>query len=456
VTKMACHFVTTRQPPPLQLAFPVILLPNKPVRSLAKRPPSSINSRKLLSFTIVSNTHIRQKTLHEVLRRANTRRDIGQNVEGVHADGNHDMAERGKDTAECQPVFEYGREAAREDTTPNEDHFEERNQENFTNDKDRKSPTHTKRGLPDPYEVPETPRKPKQLKKGGHKRLKQRTTRRLDTRRDTGQNVGEIHADRDHDMAERGEDTAECEPVFEDGHEAADADEDHNMVEGEDITSAVAEEPEAGCNSTPKGQEDHFTNDKDLEDHEELFYKIKNPGRKDLRVIPVAGGKLWSSLPSEVSALLDDWGFYVGDVVTVRCTGNPDSLAKVTDIRRLDHERHPLVLAWYYTGEEIQEEFEGLDEQWPLNAPFAYMLSSNRTIVMLDTLRGKALPEVMSQLCPDMFYVTTNSVRKICKARHPHYKWMKKLLDLTPKDTFQPLIFHQDGQVTKRRKQMAG
>ena len=63
----------------------------------------------------------RQKTLHEVLRRANTRRDIGQNVGGVHADRNYDIAERGKDTAECQPVFEYGREAAREDITPNKD-----------------------------------------------------------------------------------------------------------------------------------------------------------------------------------------------------------------------------------------------------------------------------------------------------------------------------------------------
>src|SRR5438045_8767925 len=88
------------------------------------------------------------------------------------------------------------------DTTPNEDHFEERNQEeNFTNDKHRKSPTRTKRGLPESYEVPETRHKsPKQLKKDGHK--KQRT-RRLD---------------------KRGEDTAEREPVF------GDADEDHDMM----------------------------------------------------------------------------------------------------------------------------------------------------------------------------------------------------------------------------------
>jgi hypothetical protein len=103
-------------------------------------------------------------------------------------------------------------------------------------------------------------------------------------------------------MAQRGEDTAKCEPVFEHGREAAgDVDEDHNMVEG-NTTSAMAEEPGAGCNTTPN---DHFTNDKDLEDHEELFYNIENPGGKDLRVIPVAGGKPWSSLPSEEVSVKD-------------------------------------------------------------------------------------------------------------------------------------------------------
>src|SRR5436190_14319633 len=132
---------------------------------------------------------------------------------------------------------------------------------------------------------------------------------------------------------------------------------------------------------------------------------------------------------------------------------NPDGLAKVTDIRRLDHERHLLVLAWYYTREEIQSEFGGrhLGAQWPRNAPFTYMLSSNRTITMWDTLHGKALPDVMAKLCPDIFYITTDFVRRISKAGHPHYKWMQKLLDLTP-----PLIFDQDGKVTKRRKQKAG
>jgi hypothetical protein len=39
--------------------------------------------------------------------------------------------------------------------------------------------------------------------------------------------------------------------------------------------------------------------------------------------------------------------------MTVRCTGNSDSLAKVADIRRLGHERHLLVLAWYYTAVRV-------------------------------------------------------------------------------------------------------
>jgi hypothetical protein len=54
----------------------------------------------------------------------------------------------------------------------------------------------------------------------------------------------------------------------------------------------------------------------------------------------------------------------------------------------------------------------------------------------------------MAKLCPDKFYVTTDFVRRIFKAGHPHYEWMQKLLDLAP-----PLIFDQ---VTKRRKQKAG
>ena len=136
--------------------------------------------------------------------------------------------------------------------------------------------------------------------------------------------------------------------------------------------------------------------------------------------------------------------------MTIHCTGNPDGLAKVTDIRCLDHECRLLVLAWYYTRKEIQSEWGGngkkhLDAQWLCNAPFTYMLSSNRTITMWDTLRGKALPDVMAKLWPDKFYVTTEFLRRICKAGHPYYEWMQKLLDLNP-----PLILDLDGKVTKK------
>jgi hypothetical protein len=62
------------------------------------------------------------------------------------------------------------------------------------------------------------------------------------------------------------------------------------------------------------------------------------------------------------------------------------------------------------------------------------MLSSNRTISIWNALRGKALPEVMAKLCPDKFYIITNSIRKIYKAGNPNYKWMKKLLHLETKE----------------------
>jgi hypothetical protein len=125
----------------------------------------------------------------------------------------------------------------------------------------------------------------------------------------------------------------------------------------------------------------------------------------------------------------------VGNVVTVRCTGGRDGVAKVIEIRRLDHERHLLLLAWYYTRDEIQEESGSadashLDRHWPLDASFTYMLSSNRTIAMWDTLRGTASSEVMEKLCPDMFYITTDSVRRVHKTSSHHYKWMRDLLNL--------------------------
>jgi hypothetical protein len=193
-----------------------------------------------------------------------------------------------------------------------------------------------------------------------------------------------------------------------------------------------------------RDQDDQVTGiSPNTEDHEQEFYKIKNPGTKDLRPTPIAGSKPWNSLPSREFATLDDWKVNIGDVVYVRCTGNQDSLAKVSEIRYLGDERYLLVLVWYYTREEIKEELRGsrtiskrrqahLDAQWPPDTPFSHMLSSNRTINMWDTLRGKASPKVMANLCPNKFYITTKSIRKIYKAGHPNYKWMKELLYLAP------------------------
>ncbi len=125
----------------------------------------------------------------------------------------------------------------------------------------------------------------------------------------------------------------------------------------------------------------------------------------------------------------------------VRCAGKPDGLAKVSEIRELGPECDLVVLAWYYPRDGIEEELRGprkvpknrqahLDVHWPANAQFDYMLSSNRTINMFNTLRRKA---PMAKVCLDKYYVTTEIIRKICNARNPNYKWMEKLLRLKAK-----------------------
>jgi hypothetical protein len=187
------------------------------------------------------------------------------------------------------------------------------------------------------------------------------------------------------------------------------------------------------------------TEDDDTEDDilEQEFYKIENSGEKDLRVTQIAGGKPWNSLPWKESATLDDWKFNIGDLVYVRCTGKPDGLAKVSEIRQLGPELTLVVTAWCYTRDGIEQELPEerqahLDRYWPRGASFSYMLSSNRTITIWNAIRGKASPEVMAKLCPDKFYVTTNSFRKIYKAGNPNYKWMKKLLHLKTKEGVDP------------------
>jgi hypothetical protein len=183
-----------------------------------------------------------------------------------------------------------------------------------------------------------------------------------------------------------------------------------------------------GSQKTPTIDESTHT-----EDPEEILYEIKNSGRARLKFKQLAALQPWHSLSSEESVPLDDKTIKVGNVVAVRCARRPDGVAKVTEIRRLDRERHLLLLAWYYTRDEIHRESGSsvaLDMIWPLDAPFTYMLSSNRTIVMWDTLRGTASSEVMQRLCPDMFYITTNSTRRIHKTDSHRYKWMQGLLNL--------------------------
>ena len=77
-----------------------------------------------------------------------------------------------------------------------------------------------------------------------------------------------------------------------------------------------------------------------------------------------------------------------------------------------------------YTRDEIKDELQSrhtilkqqqthLDAQWPVYAPPTHMFSTNRTINMWDTIWGKVSPEVIAHLCPDKFYVITESIRKI-------------------------------------------
>ena len=175
----------------------------------------------------------------------------------------------------------------------------------------------------------------------------------------------------------------------------------------------------------------------------EELYEIETEDVEEFNPKPIDGRTPWDSLPSSGFALLDDLTLNVGDTIFVCVTGREDGLAKVSEIKGLSDGRWLLVLFWYYTRREIEEELkvgckipgyhrDHLERLWPSNAQYTYMLSNNRTITMWDTAQRKATPEVMQMISTDSVYITTNSIRRIYEKSELDSRWMKDILDLRP------------------------
>ncbi|KAL3712530.1 hypothetical protein TMatcc_001229 [Talaromyces marneffei ATCC 18224] len=173
----------------------------------------------------------------------------------------------------------------------------------------------------------------------------------------------------------------------------------------------------------------------------EVLYLTKSNGGRDLRPTPVEGAKPWNKLTRVDSAPLDTWTIHQGDIVKVCLETDREEYAKIIEIRRLEDGRHMVVYTWLYTREEIQTEFEidgtlpdllqkNLDQRWPANATFRYMLSTNRTITLWDTAISRAPRDVIESLSRRFIYSTTPSKRFIWSVNNPRFNWMKKICDL--------------------------
>jgi hypothetical protein len=93
-------------------------------------------------------------------------------------------------------------------------------------------------------------------------------------------------------------------------------------------------------------------------------------------------------------------------------------------MRHLEDGRYMVVYTWLYTREEIRAEFEiagtmpdllqkNMDERWPADATFHFMLSTNRTVTLWDTAISRAPKDVIESLSHRIIYSTTPSKRFI-------------------------------------------
>ncbi|KAJ9653448.1 hypothetical protein H2201_009141, partial [Coniosporium apollinis] len=158
----------------------------------------------------------------------------------------------------------------------------------------------------------------------------------------------------------------------------------------------------------------------------EELYGFDNGGAEHLNAWPLKHGRPWNSLPAVRSAMHGPLILHVGDSVFVRCTDSADHLAKIIEMRDLEDGRYVVVFAWYYTRADIKRELKpkrrrskqlcnSLDRYWPPNAPYEYMLSTDRIITLWDTAQRKAPSDVLNAICADAFYIITGSKREFAE-----------------------------------------
>ena len=123
------------------------------------------------------------------------------------------------------------------------------------------------------------------------------------------------------------------------------------------------------------------------------LYEIEIEGVEVFNARLINGGRPWDSFPSPGFTMLDDWTLYIGDTIFVCITGREDGLAKVWEIKELNDGRWLLVLFWYYTRGEVEEELkvggriprnhhDHLNYFWLSNALYTHILSTNHMITM--------------------------------------------------------------------------
>ncbi|KAH8431691.1 uncharacterized protein LDX57_009345 [Aspergillus melleus] len=173
----------------------------------------------------------------------------------------------------------------------------------------------------------------------------------------------------------------------------------------------------------------------------QVLYHVKREGVRDFCPTPVEGAIPWKELVQVPYASLDVWSIRLGDIVTV-CQGEqPDGYAKVSDLRSLENGRYMVTYTWLYTREEIMAEFQtedgfpphlrkNLEQRWPEDAHYHYMISTNRTITLWDTAVSLAPEEVVSRVCYSSIYSTTPTKRWIWSVENPGFRWMRKILAL--------------------------
>lgn len=164
--------------------------------------------------------------------------------------------------------------------------------------------------------------------------------------------------------------------------------------------------------------------------------------------MPIAERKPWDQLPRALSAPLETWTLQLGETVEVNLGQEGRGYAKVSDIRHLGDGRFAVVYAWLYTRKDVISEFlvdgklsresrRHINHNWPHDAHYSYMVSTNRTITLWDTAIRAAPKYVLNEICQELVYRTTPRMRRMSSIHDRPMKWMKEILNLPcPEDTY--------------------